>query len=271
MTDHDKRLEELLADQALWGLDEAEQFELQARLAEDQTTSEEWGDAAALAAFGLVDQRRTQPPERLRERIEVDAVAFALRQRRLSVEDVASAIEETRRETHPEREARPARTPAARWFSHGFAAAAFLLALGILWWRTLDRPPSAASVRSAMLGETGRVLLPIEPGPSKLSGSPAGDVVWSDARQRGYLRLRGLPVNDRTKRQYQLWIFDRERSDKKPVDGGVFDIASATSEVLVPIDAKLRVFDAFAFAITVERPGGVAVSDRDHIVATAGL
>jgi anti-sigma-K factor RskA len=69
--------------------------------------------------------------------------------------------------------------------------------------------------------------------------------------------------------QYQLWIFDRQRDQAYPVDGGVFDVTS-TGEVIVPIAAKLRVGDAALFAVTVERPGGVVVSRREHIVVTAG-
>ena len=52
------------------------------------------------------------------------------------------------------------------------------------------------------------------------------------------------------------------------VDGGVFDVTS-TGEVIVPITAKLRVDDATLFAVTVEQPGGVVVSKREHIVVAA--
>jgi hypothetical protein len=52
-------------------------------------------------------------------------------------------------------------------------------------------------------------------------------------------------------------------------DGGVFDVTS-TGEVVVSITAKLHVDDATLFAVTIERPGGVVVSRREHIVVTAG-
>lgn len=51
--------------------------------------------------------------------------------------------------------------------------------------------------------------------------------------------------------------------------GRVFDVTS-TGEVIVPITAKLRVGDASLFAVIVERPGGVVVSRREHIIVTAG-
>lgn len=93
-----------------------------------------------------------------------------------------------------------------------------------------------------------------------------GDVVWSDTRQTGYMRFTGMPVNDPTRQQYQLWIVDPDR-DAKPVDGGVFDV-NEDGEVIIPINAKLPVDDPELFAITVEKPGGVVVSEGPlHIVA----
>ena len=41
-----------------------------------------------------------------------------------------------------------------------------------------------------------------------------------------------------------------------------FDVDRATGDIVVPIRAKLRVFEPSLFAITVEKPGGVVVSRR---------
>jgi len=98
--------------------------------------------------------------------------------------------------------------------------------------------------------------------------SVSGDVVWSDAKQTGYLKLKGLPVNDANKEAYQLWIFDETQSDKTPIDGGVFNV-TADGEVVIPIDAKLRARNPKAFAITIEQPGGVVVSDRKKVAGLA--
>lgn len=95
-----------------------------------------------------------------------------------------------------------------------------------------------------------------------------GDVVWSDEKQAGYMRFRGLPKNDPNRETYQLWIFDETQSEKTPIDGGVFDVG-ADGEVIVPIDARLKTRNPKAFAVTVEKPGGVVVSDRKRIVALA--
>jgi len=90
-----------------------------------------------------------------------------------------------------------------------------------------------------------------------------GSIVWSSVSQQGFMTLRGLAVNDPTKEQYQLWIIDPARDDK-PIDGGVFDIDNE-KESVVPIQAKLRVGKPTLFAITVEKPGGVVVSDQKRL------
>ncbi len=98
-----------------------------------------------------------------------------------------------------------------------------------------------------------------------------GDVVWSPARQQGTMRFRGLAANDPTVAQYQLWIFDAERDEAYPVDGGVFDVTSAAGDVFVRIDPRLRVSRVTAFAITVEQPGGVVVSSRKRLPLLAAV
>ena len=104
------------------------------------------------------------------------------------------------------------------------------------------------------------------------AGDPAyanatGQVIWNAEEQTGYMKLAGLPVNDPNKFQYQLWIVDPSR-DAEPIDGGVFDI-TAEGEVIIPIDAKLRSDSPAVFAITVEQPGGVVVSQGPLQVVAA--
>ena len=116
---------------------------------------------------------------------------------------------------------------------------------------------------------------------SDLIPQVSGEVVWDEATDTGFMVFTGLAGNDPTELQYQLWIFDAERRigdlpqfaidgfpailTQRPVDGGVFD--SGDGEVIIPIDAKLPVGQAALFAITVEPPGGVVVSDRDIVTA----
>jgi len=106
-------------------------------------------------------------------------------------------------------------------------------------------------------------------GPTAIAGA-GGDIVWSPQRQQGFMRFRGLPVNEPTVEQYQLWIFDKNQSEKTPVDGGVFDIRPG-QEAIIPIQSKLHVRDAYLFAVTIEKPGGVVVSSRERLPLIAAV
>jgi len=151
----------------------------------------------------------------------------------------------------------------APWLG-AFAAAAVVI-VGLSWW-LLRATPSVSDDRADLLaGGATRIDWKATPE----APATTGDVVWSASAQRGYMRFVGLAPNDPTKTQYQLWIFDKTRDQAFPVDGGVFDVTS-TGEVIVPIAAKLHVDDATLFAVTVERPGGVVVSKREHVVVLAG-
>jgi hypothetical protein len=148
------------------------------------------------------------------------------------------------------------------------------LMLAVFTWIS-NRPaeqagPDVAQLRAELIAANeGIVQANWSPGATP-SGDATGDVVWSAPRQQGFMRFRGLPVNAPTKEQYQLWIFDKNQSDKTPIDGGVFDIAT-TEEVIVPIHAKLRVQDVFMFAVTIEKPGGVVVSSRERLPLLANV
>ncbi|NQX01812.1 anti-sigma factor [bacterium] len=96
----------------------------------------------------------------------------------------------------------------------------------------------------------------------------AGKVIWSDQLQQGYMTLSGIPVNNPAQAQYQLWIVDPKR-DEAPVDGGVFDIPTDGSPVVIPISAKLALSHPQAFVITLEQPGGVVKSKQEKVVALA--
>jgi hypothetical protein len=127
--------------------------------------------------------------------------------------------------------------------------------------------PTPAQEREALLArpDSLKVSLGITKDPAAAGAS--GDVVWDPATQRGFVRFTGLKPNDPQKHQYQLWIFDGDRDQRYPVDAGVFDVPTDASEVIVPLRAALLVHAAKAFAVTLEQPGGVVVSARDHVLA----
>jgi hypothetical protein len=137
----------------------------------------------------------------------------------------------------------------------GLALAVSMLALLAPGDRQL---PETATELEARLSDAGALELAWEGLGDPAFAAVSGRVLWSTAAQAGVLRIANVPANDRSQAQYQLWIIDPSRDDE-PVDGGVFDLAPG--ENLVPIDGKLAVIDPRAFAVTLEKPGGVVVSD----------
>ena len=88
-----------------------------------------------------------------------------------------------------------------------------------------------------------------------------GDMIWSNQKQKGFIKITGMPMNDPSQNQYQIWIVDPIKY-QNPVDGGVFDITKSDREIIIPINPKLPISNARAFAITLEQPGGVVVSSQ---------
>jgi hypothetical protein len=88
-----------------------------------------------------------------------------------------------------------------------------------------------------------------------------GEACFDPETGEGVLFIEGLAPNDPAVEQYQLWIFDRTRDERFPVDGGVFDV-SRDGRAVIPVQAKLRVGEPVLFAVTVEPPGGSVVSER---------
>lgn len=163
--------------------------------------------------------------------------------------------------------------PRSGWLQGAGWLAAATLFIALVWQSAEQTPPAIAEPTIAELREQlstidGTVTLTW--GQSELSpfDGVRGDVVWNNERQQGFLRLVNMPANNPSVTQYQLWIVDPER-DSNPIDGGVFNVIAASGEVLIPIDAKLPVIDAKAFAITEERPGGVVVSDGPLLLIAA--
>jgi hypothetical protein len=127
-------------------------------------------------------------------------------------------------------------------------------------------PPTAAEERAALLAKSDSLKINFGATKDPAAAGVSGDVVWDPVTQRGFLHFVGLAANDPALRQYQLWIFDGGRDQRYPVDGGVFDVPANATEVVIPIHAALPVLSAKAFAVTVEKPGGVVVSGRQHVV-----
>jgi hypothetical protein len=128
-------------------------------------------------------------------------------------------------------------------------------------------PPTPAEERARLLAKSDAIKVTLGATKDPSAAGVSGDVVWDQATQRGFVRFAGLAPNDPAVHQYQVWIFDGGRDKRYPVDAGVFDIPANSSEVVIPIHAALQVISPKAFAVTVEKPGGVVVSGREHVVA----
>nr|WP_240900861.1 anti-sigma factor [Thioalkalivibrio sp. XN8] len=130
------------------------------------------------------------------------------------------------------------------------------------------REPTAQEMLAELQGRPGTRVISWSATEDPAAAGADGAVIWNGETQAGVMRFEGLQPNDPAEWQYQLWIFDAERDERFPVDGGVFDV-SADGETLVPIRASLPVGKAVLFAITVEQPGGVVVSSRERIALVA--
>ena len=237
------RLDELLADRALQGLGPDESDELR-DLADD---SEADGLALELAAaeLALGACPIEEMPDSLRRRIERDAEAHFGRSTVL----------------------RPALARVVPWLGWVAAAASILFATEA---RRLG-PPVAEPTRSPTLLErlAGVPVRTLGATDHPLARGGHGDLVWSAERQEGYLTVEGLSEVEPDRGVYQLWIFDASRDERFPVDGGTFTVGNAKAKTVVPIRPSIPVRRPTLFAITLEPPGGVVVSDRKRIVLTA--
>jgi len=157
-----------------------------------------------------------------------------------------------------------ARNPVSGWI----AAAAMLMFALMVTREKPQVPPAQAEIR--LRAEADDLIERKFVGVGDFKQA-AGSVIWSDRLQQGYMTLEGIPANDPKQAQYQLWIVDPARDPDSPVDGGVFDIPTDGSPVVVPIAAKLALTNPQAFVITLEQPGGVVKSKQEQVVALAKL
>lgn len=269
---HDERLQAMLADRATGDLSEAELAKLREQLGPADTDALDMTAASLQVHWQTMSDKKQELPPALRARLTNDArIHFSSMNDHIETEAPANFVMPSAQDEYGDAMESNRGLALMGWFA---AAAAIVIA--VIGWmpRQQDATPTAvtptpAELRSSLLaGALDTVTVEwkglAQPGFEKVSG----DVVWSDRAQTGFMRLVGMPANNPSDAQYQLWIVDPD-VDKHPVDGGVFDIDSATGELIIPIDAKLVVTQPAAFVITEERPGGVVVSDGPHLVIAA--
>ncbi|MEP6901996.1 MAG: anti-sigma factor [Actinomycetota bacterium] len=274
----DKMLE-LLSDKAVFGLSEAEFAELR----ELEKNFPEFRDESlelSAAAIGMMNLDTSEPmPAHLQTKIAADAEQFFAARNELASHAEPQAEKEEFQKTF----AFEPKSSIWQWLGWAIAGLA-CIALAINIWITRPNQTQIADVKPTptitpkpelTLTEQREQLLAsakdavqttwgdFDP---KKPKNVQGDVVWSNSAQKGFVRFRNLPVNDKNKETYQLWIFDDNQ--KQPIDGGIFD-ANENGEIIIPLDAKLKVQKPKMFAVTAEKPGGVVVSPLEKVMAVA--
>lgn len=254
-------------------------------------------EAAAVLGLGMAADQGLEPmPEELRRRLEAvahrvmaDAAAVRARGDIAAVPTTIGAMAGPTATSPPPASAPvdPARLPELQSTGIvgllGWLVAAACLVLAVIAWRpqsNLNPERQLASlqsrpgiVRAAWIGLDEANLADV---PHRLDQKLTGQVLWDPATNEGSMVFEGLAPNNPEEFQYQLWIFDANRPTgqlpqfgegiltQRPVDGGVFNILP-DERTVVSIDPKLRVGKAVIFAVTVEPPGGVVVSNRDIV------
>ncbi|MEE4184184.1 MAG: anti-sigma factor [Gammaproteobacteria bacterium] len=259
----EERIENLLVDQAICGLDADQERELLA-LTDNRIEAEQLAfmQTAALVQLGMLDLERSNPepraggamPMHLRKRI-----LAAARPGRAAAEVVPIGGRQQSAAAAPAAAGTAATAGGLGFRDLGWGLAAALAVALVLVRGEPGGNTAEAGISAQLAAAPDLVTVPWQPTDNPAFAAVSGEVQWSDSQQAGLMTLRGLPANNPTEAQYQLWIIDPERSPQ-PVDGGVFDIPQGAAETTVRIDAKLRVDEPTTFAITLEQPGGVVVS-----------
>ncbi|MEM8756339.1 MAG: anti-sigma factor [Planctomycetota bacterium] len=275
----DRIVETIAAGHGGQGLSEHRQY-LDGLGAADALDELEAAAAATSLAFGAADGGPYDLPDTLRQRCLRAAVEEGLTGgpiRDTADQTVSSvsapAVERAPLRFQPPVDQRVQRSPGLARLGW-LAAAACLVIAAAAWWPSTGTAAGsdAAELRQTLIASADDLVRWDWAAWDDEYAGTGGDVVWSESRQEGYMVLAGLPANDPSESQYQLWVVESSRGvplETEPVDGGVFDIPAGSTEVVVPIRAALRAEGVAAFAVTREAPGGVVVSDQSRRVVIA--
>ena len=281
----DEAMVDLLIKQVTEGLSPAEQRALDVMDSELASAYSRDLERAAAAVTLAASGGDAPLPAALSARIAQQAAEHFTPANRVA--DLGEARASSAAKARVDRSSAPGR--AKRFGGYGWLAAAACLVLAIFGWERSPPPlppvavvqpvpvvvpppekpaaPTAAEERATLLAKTDSLKITLGATKDPAAAGVTGDVVWDPVTQRGFLHFAGLASNDPALHQYQIWIFDAGRDKRYPVDGGVFDVPANASEVVIPIRATLMVRKPAAFAVTLEKPGGVVVSGREHVIA----
>jgi len=268
-----EELFDLLADRATFGLGEAETERLESLLREHSWVREDCIDeVAASLSLGFAETETEDVPDDVMSRINSGVHAAIEADQHASPETETSEIAGRIEPTAP--------TGTMGWLGWVAAAAAIGVALVVARPTEIVSPASEAELASWIADHPEAIRWDWAPGLVEPDEDATGMVTFDPASQEGYMLIKGLEPNDARFQQYQLWIWDQEREpdpdnpspladNVHPVDGGVFDVNSE-GEAVIPIKASLVIDQPYLFAVTVERPGGVAKSDKSRVPIIAG-
>ena len=229
----DERLAELLVQEVTDGLSTNERAELDRLLAAHPDAERDALEHTAAALLIAGTEIEPLPPD-LRAKLEVAARNFEPARQPVKVLPLEAA--------------RP-KPVAGRSAGLWFALAASVIVALIGWWPRSAQTPVGHRSRSRFAGvarsadlerttrETGKIcplrLRAAGPLPTSASAGCHWRHRLGQQTQYGYMRFRGLAANDPKEAPIPAVDFRRTRSDKYPIDGGVFDIPAAGGDVIV--------------------------------------
>lgn len=269
-TDVIERVIDLQIDQAVGSITETDLRELNALLAQyPQLRTEEYEYAAAAVERAFVKDDSDAMPAQVAARV-IDAIHSL------------SSLPTATQGGSPGLRLTDATTPQLvshsrpRFAMLGWMAAAACLTIAAAVWFTRPAPvqppvTQTASQKLQMFKDATPDLVQADWADwddPEITGA-TGTVYWSESQQTGFMEFANLTPNDPTQEQYQLWIID-ERGLETRVSGAIFNSDTAGTTI-VEIEPSIAIRNAALFAITIEQPGGVWVSDMKRRVVIASL
>lgn len=130
--------------------------------------------------------------------------------------------------------------------------------------------PTNAQLRDQLLASARDVVhIRLVSGDEPGAEQARGEIVWSSEQQMGFLCLQGLPRNEPSNTQYQLWVVDAGPMTSGLVDAGVFNPEPEAGELILPIRGNLLVPHWRMLVINVETLGGGGASKSIPLLARA--
>ncbi len=232
----------------------------------DDALFEREAAAVHLAHGGAADQ---ELPRALARRIEADAVRHVQNAHAARRASTSAATSTTAAGAQVVVVEMPAPTPlrkldVTRW-TGWLAAAACAALFAAHAYRGRELEPKAASNASgfAQSGAQSASVYGVE-------SSPDTELTWSDASQRGSLRIRALPPTDASS-EYQIWLMRATDADRLPTPVGRFRVSLASTESTVALASPVAITAPDRLLVTREPLGGVLVSKHEHIVLEGQL